>query len=173
MAASSLNLLWETGMKGISKFVLVGVPLVLVAVVGVGPAFAQSAGAGDEDEPIASAQATEGRRHDPMASAQERLAHLKSQLGITAEQEPQCSAFSDTVMQRMAQLKNARPGEKRAALTVPERTDRRLAWMKERTAAFETMGEAAKALYATLSPQQQQQQIADDKLMRWHQRHRG
>ena len=163
-------------MKGIKKLVLVAVSLMLGAVVGISPAFAQSAGADREDEAIASAPADtpaagQARHHDPMASAQKRLAHLKSKLGITAEQEPQWSAFSDTVMQRVAQLKSARRGEKPAALTAPQRIDRRLAWMKERTAAFEAMGEAAKALYATLSPQQQQ--IADEKLMRWHHRQHG
>jgi hypothetical protein len=40
--------------------------------------------------------------------------------------------------------------------------------MKERAAAFETVGQAAKALYAELSPEQQQ--IADEKLLRWHAR---
>jgi hypothetical protein len=46
-----------------------------------------------------------------------------------------------------------------------------LAWRNERTAAFESVGQAAKALYATLSPEQQR--IADDKLMRWHHRQHG
>jgi hypothetical protein len=163
-------------MKGIKELVLVAVSLMLGAVVGIGAGFAQSAGADREDEAIASAPpdtpaAGHARQHDPMASTQKRLAHLKSKLGITAEQEPQWSAFSDTVMQRVAQLKSARRGEKPAALTAPQRIDRRLAWMKERTAAFEAMGEAAKALYATLSPQEQQ--IADEKLMRWHHRQHG
>lgn len=158
-------------MKGIRKLVLVRVPLVLVAAIGAGSVFAQSADA-DGDEPVASAPdpaGTDGRHHDLIASAQKRLSHLKAKLGITAEQEPQWSAFSEAVMQRMAQLQGARPGEKRSALTVPERIDRRLAWMKERTAAFATMGEAAKLLYAMLSPQQQQ--IADERLMRWHRHH--
>ena len=163
-------------MKGIRKLVLIVVPLMLGAGVCVGSAFAQSAGADSEDEAIASAPpdapaATQDRHHDPIAHVQKRLAHLKSTLGITAEQEPQWSAFSDTVMQRVAQLKSVRRGEKPAALTAPQRIDRRLAWMKEQTAAVESMGQAAKALYATLSPEQQQ--IADDKLMRWHHRQHG
>lgn len=98
-------------MKGIRKLVLVAVPLMLGAVAGISPAFAQSTSADSEDEDIAgapaeAAAASQGR-HDPIASAQERLAHLKSKLGITAEQEPQWSAFSDAVMQRVAQLKRA------------------------------------------------------------------
>ncbi len=40
--------------------------------------------------------------------------------------------------------------------------------MKERAAAFEAVGQAAKTLYATLSPAQQQ--IADEKLLRWRAR---
>jgi len=112
---------------------------------------------------------TGAKRHDPGAFAQQRLARLKSELAITSEQEAQWSAFSDTVLQQMHQFKAGYQGRKATVRTAPERIDQLVAWMKERTAAFEAVGEAAKALYATLNPEQQQ--IADEKLLRWHARH--
>ena len=160
-------------MKATRKFSLIGVPVLLAALVTSGSAFAESADADREDATVATAQtdpptATDAKRHDPVAFAQQRLARLKSKLAITAEQEPQWSAFSNTVLQQMEQFKAAHQGRRPAARTAPERIDRQVAWMKERAAAFETVGEAAKTLYATLSPEQQQ--IADEKLLRWHAR---
>ena len=83
---------------------------------------------------------TEAKGHDPVASAQQRLARLKSNLAITAEQEPQWSAFSNTVLQQMEQFKAAHQGRKTPARTAPNDKDRQVAWMKERAAAFETVG---------------------------------
>jgi len=159
-------------MKAMRKLLSIGVPIVM-AVVATNT-FAQSVATDREDGVVASAaadtSAAEGKRHhDPVAFAQKRLARLKSKLAITPEQEPQWSAFSDTVLQQVKQMKAAHQGRKNIARTVPERVDRRLAWMKERTAAYEAVGEAAKALYADLTPEQQQ--IADHKLMRWNARH--
>jgi len=152
----------------------VGVLLFLLsAVVTIHPGFAQSADTDSEDGTVASAQAdspdgTGAERRDPIAFAQQRLARLKSELAITSEQEPQWSAFSDTVLQQMQQFKAGHQGRKATVRTAPERIDRQVAWMKQRTAAFEAVGEAAKALYTTLNPEQQQ--IADEKLLRWHAR---
>jgi protein CpxP len=156
-------------MKAMRKLFLIGMPVLLTAVVT--STFAQSADADREDATIASARADSSgtdARHDPVAFAQQRLARLKSKLAITAEQEPQWSAFSNTVLQQMEQFKAQHQGGKTSAQTAPERIDRQVAWMKERAAAFETVGQAAKTLYAALSPEQQQ--IADEKLLRWHAR---
>ncbi|HTS55817.1 MAG TPA: Spy/CpxP family protein refolding chaperone [Burkholderiales bacterium] len=160
-------------MQGTRKLVLIGLPLLLSAVAIINPGFAQSADTDREDQSVASARqdsagGTDATRHDPIAFAQKRLNHLKSKLAITAEQEPQWSAFSATVMQQMEQMKAAHQGKRPHAQTVPERIDRQVAWMKERAAAFEAVGQAAKELYATLSPEQRQ--IADQRLMRWHAR---
>ena len=43
--------------------------------------------------------------------------------------------------------------------------------MKQGVARFEAVGQAAKELYAALSPDQQE--VADAKLLRWQGRHRG
>jgi periplasmic protein CpxP/Spy len=160
-------------MKGTTKLALVGLPF-LVSVVGtVNPALAQSADTDRDDETVASARSdsmegAEAQRHDPVAFAQKRLARLKSKLKITPEQEAQWSAFSDTVLQQMEQFKASHQGSEASAQTAPERIDRQVARMKQRVAAFEKVGEAAKTLYAGLSPEQQQ--IADEKLLRWHAR---
>jgi len=160
-------------MKATRKFSLIGVPVLLAALATTGSAFAQSADADREDGTVATAQAdpptaTDAKRRDPVAFAQQRLARLKSKLAITAEQESQWSAFTSTVLQQMEQFKAAHQGRRPAARTAPERIDRQVARMKERAAAFETVGEAAKTLYATLSPEQQR--IADEKLLQWHAR---
>ena len=159
-------------MKATRKLVLIAVPLVLSAIAVSAPSFAQSADVEREDATIASARAdpaeADAKRHDPVAFAQQRLTRLKSELAITPEQEPQWSAFTSTVLQQMEQFKAAHQGRKTPAQTAPERIDRQVAWMKERAAAFETVGQAAKTLYATLSPEQQQ--MADEKLLRWHAR---
>jgi hypothetical protein len=159
----------EIVMKAMRKLFLIGMPVVLTAVVT--STFAQSADADPEDATIASARAdssgADARRNDPVAFAQQRLTRLKSKLAITAEQELPWSAFSNTVLQQMEQFK-ARHQGRSSAETAPERIDRQVALMKERAAAFETVGQAAKTLYAALSPQQQQ--IADEKLLRWHAR---
>ena len=160
-------------MKAPRKFSLFGVPVLLAALATSGVVFAQSAESDRDDGTVASAQAdpstaTDTKRRDPVAFAQQRLARLKSKLAITADQEPQWSAFTVVVLQQMEQFKAAHQGRKPAAQTAPERIDRRVAWMKERAVAFETVGEAAKTLYATLSPEQQR--IADEKLLQWHAR---
>jgi periplasmic protein CpxP/Spy len=160
----------EIVMKAMRKLFLIGTSVALTAVTT--STFAQSADADRDEATIASARAdssgTDARRSDPVAFAQQRLARLKSKLAITAEQEPQWSAFSNTVLQQMEQFKEQHQAPKASAQTAPERIDRQVAWMKERAAAFETVGQAAKTLYAALNPEQQQ--IADQKLLRWHAR---
>jgi LTXXQ motif family protein len=128
-------------MKAMRKLFLIGMPVLLTVVAT--STFAQSVDADRDDGTIAAAQAEsssapEGKRQDPVAFAQQRLARLKSKLAITAEQEPQWSAFSGTVLQQMEQFKAAYQGRRPAARTAPERIDRQVAWMKERAAAFDS-----------------------------------
>ena len=149
-------------------------PLLLSAVVsiGTGIARAESTDAGDQ---LAAAedqsQSMQRKHHDPAAYAQRRLEKLRSALSITPEQEPQWSAFADSVMQQVNQMKAAHQQWKDVPATAPERIDRQIAIMKQRTASFEAIGQAAKGLYAALNPDQQH--IADEKLLRWHGEHRG
>ena len=154
----------------------IGLPLLLSAVMIGTPALAQSTDATPTETSVAEApervaDASNPGQHDPLAHAQKRLARLKSKLGITPEQETQWSAFSATVLQQMEQFKAAREAMSNPAASAPERIDRRIETMKQRLAGFEAMGQAAKDLYAVLSPTQQQ--IADDKLLNWRHKHAG
>jgi protein CpxP len=127
------------------------------------------------DEPVAAAgdtpSAAPHRQHDPAAFVQKRLDRLKSDLHITAEQEPQWSAFSSSVLQQVEQMKAAHQGAKELPAKAPERIDRQVEMMKQRLASFETIAQAAKALYAGLNADQQQ--IADKRLLKFHHHRAG
>jgi len=161
-------------MQHSKKLLSLALPLMLSAAVsiGAGVARAQSTDAGDrtvaaEDQ----SQSTQRKHHDLAAYAQKRLDKLKAALSITPEQEPQWSTFADSVMQQVNQMKAAHQQRKDVLTTAPERIDRQIAMMKQRTASFEAIGQAAKGLYAALNPDQQH--VADEKLLRWHGEHRG
>jgi hypothetical protein len=161
-------------MQHSKKLLSLALPLMLSAAVsiGAGVARAQSTDAGDrtvaaEDQ----SQSTQRKHHDLAAYAQKRLDKLKAALSITPEQEPQWSTFADSVMQQVNQMKAAHQQGKDVPTTAPERIDRQIAMMKQRTASFEAIGQAAKGLYAALNPDQQH--VADEKLLRWHGEHRG
>lgn len=158
------------------KLISFGLLLLLSAVAIFNAGLAQAADAESEDRPAANApediaQATEAGRQDRAAFAQKRLAKLKSELRITPEQEAQWSAFSETVLLLMEQWKTAHQQARSAPVSAPERIDRQIERMRQSVATFEVMGQAAKELYAGLSPEQRQ--IADEKLLRWQGRHRG
>jgi hypothetical protein len=154
----------------------VGLPFVLSAVMVGTPLLAQSADAVSPEASVADAPqrvaaANDPRQQDPLAHAQKRLGRLKAALQITPEQETQWSAFSTAVLQQMEQFKAAREAMKNPAASAPERIDRQIETMKQRLAGFEAMGQAAKDLYAALSPAQQQ--IADERLLNWPRKHAG
>ena len=94
------------------------------------------------------------RRHGDMAQHQaKRMADLKGQLKLTADQEPAWTSFT-TAMQ---------PGERSARLdhkgmeklTTPERIDRMRAMRAQHAAEADRRGEATKTFYAALTPEQQ------------------
>lgn len=143
------------------KWLALVLPLAMAAAY---PGFASAA-----DQPAAAAeQSHEHERHhgDPMQHAQKRLERLKADLKITPEQEGQWTAFTDAVMQQMQQFKTAHEGMKSMPTKAPERIDREVEMMKQRTASFETIAQAAKKLYSALTPDQQQ--IADQHLLNFH-----
>jgi protein CpxP len=156
------------------KLLSLALPLMLSAAVSVGAGIARAEGTATGDRVAAAedqSQSMQRRHHDPAAYAQKRLEKLKSALGITPEQEPQWSAFADSVMEQVNQMKAAHEQWKDVPATAPERIDRQIAMMKQRTASFEAIGQAAKRLYVALNPDQQH--VADEKLLRWHGEHRG
>jgi len=161
-------------MQHSKKLLSLAIPLMLSAAVSIGAGLAYAEGS-DSAAQLAAAedqsQSMQRKHHDPVAYAQKRLDKLKAALSITPEQEPQWSAFADSVMQQMNQMKAAHEQWKDVPATAPERIDRQIAMMKQRTASFEAIGQAAKGLYAALNPDQQH--VADEKLLRWHGEHRG
>jgi hypothetical protein len=154
------------------KLFAIALPLLIGSASAFSPALLRAA----DQEPTAAAEQTapqtqEKRHHDRAAYAQKRLERLKAKLRITPEQESQWSAFSNTVMQQMEQLKTAHRGMKEMPAKAPERIDRQVEMMKQRVASFETVAQAAKTLYAALTPDQQQ--IADQRLLNFHHHHAG
>jgi len=95
--------------------------------------------------------------------AEERLAGLKSELGITAEQEPAWQAFVESVKQREEERAAmfAKRREAQAAASLPERLAQRDEFFKQRQAEQQASTAALKELYAALSPQQKA--IADER----------
>jgi hypothetical protein len=83
----------------------------------------------------------------------ERMTQLKAQLKLTAAQEPAWAAFTAAMQ----------PGERKARLdhadmeklTTPERVDRMRAMRAQHAAEADRRGEATKAFYAALTPEQQ------------------
>jgi hypothetical protein len=124
-----------------------------------------------QDAPPASKAAPAQKSHParmPSERIEARLAELKTALKITDAQQPQWSAFADTlrkqaraadqrVKERMAQREK---GAKPAPLTAIQRLERRQAFLARASARTGEVLAAAKPLYAALSPEQQK--IADD-----------
>jgi protein CpxP len=114
-------------------------------------------------------------RHDPakmQAFMAKRQADLKAKLKITPAQEGAWTSFTST----MQQPAHARPTPEQRAeldkLSTPERIDKmrsmRAQRMTEMNAAMDKRGDATKALYAALSPEQQKVFDAEMKNRRGH-----
>lgn len=103
-------------------------------------------------------------RHDPakmQARMAKRQAELKAKLNITPAQDAAWNAFT-SAMQPPAQMGGRMAPEQRAQfdkLTTPERIDKmhemRTSHMADMNAAMDKRGNATKALYAALAPEQQ------------------
>jgi len=102
------------------------------------------------------------------ARMQQRTADLKAQLKLTPAQEPAWTSFTAAMQpgQRHARLNR----DDMAQLTTPERIDRMRALRAQHAAEADRRGEATKAFYATLTPEQQK--TFDAKTLRQH-RHGG
>ncbi|MGB5082956.1 MAG: Spy/CpxP family protein refolding chaperone [Burkholderiales bacterium] len=96
-------------------------------------------------------------------SAEERLAGLKTELGITAEQETAWQAFVKSAKQRdeSRQAWFAKMREARAAGSLPERLAQRDEMFKQHQAERQATTSALKDLYAALTPEQKA--IADQR----------
>lgn len=122
-------------------------------------------------------------RHDPaqmQAWMAKRQAELKAKLKITPAQEGAWTAFT-AAMQPTARMMGERPGPDQRAemdkLTTPERIDKmralRTQRMNEMNAEMDKRGEATKAFYAALSPEQQKIFDAEHSRMGKMDRHGG
>lgn len=96
-------------------------------------------------------------------AAENRLAGLKSELGISAQQEPAWQAFVKSVKQREESRSAwfAKQREARAASSLPERLAQRDEFFKQQQAERQASTAALKELYAALSPEQKK--IADER----------
>ena len=116
-----------------------------------------------------------GHPHRPMDPSQrqemmaKREAELKAQLQITPAQEPAWAAWV-AAMKPPADKPGMGPDERRrmheemGKLTTPERIDRMNAMKAERDAQMARRGEATKAFYAALTPQQKK--VFDERMHR-------
>lgn len=96
-------------------------------------------------------------------NADEGLAALKSELGITAKQDSAWQAFANNAKQQNEnrQAWFAKMHEARSAGSAPEALAQQTEFMKQRQAEMEAYAAALKNLYATLTPEQKA--IADQR----------
>lgn len=89
-------------------------------------------------------------------TAEDRLAGLKSALGITAQQETAWQAFVKSAKQRdeSRQAWSAKMRDARAAATLPERLAQRDEMFKQHQAERQATTAALTELYAALTPEQ-------------------
>ena len=87
---------------------------------------------------------------------------LKSELGITANQEAAWQGFAGKAKGQVETMQAQRAAFTAADKTAPERLAQRAAFAKQRAANIETMSAAVKDLYETLTPEQKA--VADQRL---------
>jgi len=91
---------------------------------------------------------------DPGARAEQRLTQLKSQLKISAEQEPLWAAFAEKAKAEAGKGMKAMRDKAQQPMPAPERMTQMIATMKERMTAMESVSESFKRLYDGLTPEQ-------------------
>lgn len=98
----------------------------------------------------------QGGMMDPGARTEQRLTRLKSELKLTAQQEPLWQAFAD--QSKAAAAKGLQAMRERMndtkPVSAPERMAQMQGAMKERVAAMESVNESFNRLYAGLTPEQ-------------------
>lgn len=132
--------------------------LIAAGAVFFGLAHAQQGGpgCGPDGGPGMKRSAMQRGMMDPGARVEQRLTRLKSELKLTAQQEPLWQAFAEKSsaeagkgMQAMRErMQSDKP------LSAPERMAQMQAMMKDRVAAMESVNESFNRLYAALTPEQ-------------------
>jgi len=144
-------------MKKIHAILVAGASLAVAAVTyaqpsgGVGPCAGHSMGMGPGHGPMAG--------FDPATMIDSHLGDLKTQLNITAAQEPAWQTFTTAAKQQATSMQVMHTQMQQGTGTAPERMGQRAAAMQQRAAGMATMSNALKDLYAALT--QEQQTIAD------------
>jgi periplasmic protein CpxP/Spy len=114
-----------------------------------------------------------GRGGDMAAMAEKHLAKLKTDLKITAQQEPAWQAFATKAAEqaKAMQAQHQQHMQERdkgapANVSAPDRMAEHLSQMKQHLAGMESMQAAVKDLYAALTPEQRA--LADKHFDRMH-----
>ena len=102
-----------------------------------------------------------GAGFSPAARIEGRLATLKAELNITANQESAWQAFANQAKAQAATMQAHRAAVT-AAQAAPDRLAQRAAFAKQRAANLDTMSAAVKDLYEALTPEQKA--IADQRM---------
>ena len=122
-----------------------------------GVAYAQGPGCGPDGMPgMKGASMQRGGMMEPGARAEQRLTRLKSELKLTAEQEPLWQAFAEKSKTQggkgMQAMRDSMQSDK--PVPAPERMAQMQSMMKERLAGMESVHESFSRLYAALTPEQ-------------------
>lgn len=83
-----------------------------------------------------------------------RLAALKGELKLTANQEPAWQKFEDAAKQQGAAMQALRDAAQTAPQSAPERMTRHTEFMQQRLAGMQAVSAAFNDLYAVLTPAQ-------------------
>ncbi len=95
-----------------------------------------------------------GSREPPLNAFEVTLHEFHEDLKLSAEQEPLWQRYEDKLRALIDDLSRER-NRKPEQLGVMQKIDRTVDAARNRAAALEEIGDAAKALYAKLSPEQQ------------------
>jgi Spy/CpxP family protein refolding chaperone len=151
----------------------------LLAATGISYAMGPMGGQCDMGPGMQGPGMQQGGRMDParmQARMDQRQAVLKAQLKLTAAQEPAWTTFTAALKPPASMMNRQRPDPvEMAKLSTPERIDKmrtlRAQHMSDMTAAMDQRGEATKAFYAVLTPEQQK--VFDASAMRGPGGHHG
>lgn len=129
---------------------------IAISAMFFGVAHAQGTGCPGEGKPGMQRSSMQGGMMEPGARVEQRLGRFKSELKLTAQQEPLWQAFADKSkaeagkgMQAMRErMKDDKP------VSAPERMAQMQGMMKDRIASMESVHESFTRLYATLTPEQ-------------------
>jgi hypothetical protein len=94
-----------------------------------------------------------GPAFNPVSNAEARLAYLKSELKITADQEAAWNAYGSAVKQQAADMQAFRTAMF-SSQTPQDRTTLHANHAKQRAASFENLDKGLRELYAVLTPEQ-------------------